>query len=179
MVRDTFSRLFVMAAGAALFAGLAGAQTKVAIVDMQQAVLNTAEIKKAVADLEAKFKPKQAALEKLRTDLSSIQQQLQGGKLPPQQAAELNAQGTRKQREYERMAQDAQEELEAERNDTFNKAAQKMRETVRKMAEERGFDVVVDVSQTIYAKPALDITKDAIAAYDKSYPVMASAAPGR
>jgi outer membrane protein len=176
MFRDNLARFFAVAAGVVFFAGLAGAQTKVAVVDMQQAVLNTAEVKKGVSELEAKFKPRQATLEQLRNDISNIQQQLQSGKLTPQQSSELQAQGTRKQREYERMAQDSQEELEAERNDLFGRNGQRMRDVVRKLAEERGVDVVVDVSQTIYAKPALDLTKDAIAAFDKAYPPAATSA---
>ena len=35
--------------------------------------------------------------------------------------------------------------------------------------DERGYDVVVDSANTIYFKPGLDITNDAIAAYDKTY----------
>jgi Skp family chaperone for outer membrane proteins len=45
-----------------------------------------------------------------------------------------------------------------------------MRDVVKKLAEEQQLDVVVDVSQTIYFKPALTITKPAIEAYDKAYP---------
>ena len=45
-----------------------------------------------------------------------------------------------------------------------------MQDVVKKMAEERGLDVVIDVSNTIYYKPALELTKEATAAYDKAYP---------
>jgi outer membrane protein len=45
-----------------------------------------------------------------------------------------------------------------------------MQEIVKKMAEERGYDVVVDVSNTVYYKPGLEITKEATAAYDKAFP---------
>jgi hypothetical protein len=31
--------------------------------------------------------------------------------------------------------------------------------------------VVIDISNTIYFKPALEITNDALAAYNKTYPV--------
>jgi outer membrane protein len=170
MVRDMFARLLVMAAGVSLFGGLAAAQNKVAVIDMQQAVLNTAEVRKAVAELETKFKPRQALLEKLRTDLADILQKLQGGNLPQQAATDLQAQGQRKQREYQRLAQDSQEELDAERTDLFNRSGLRMRDVVRKIAEERALDMVVDYNQTVYAKSALDITKDAIVAFDKAYP---------
>ena len=46
-----------------------------------------------------------------------------------------------------------------------------MGEVVKKLAEEKGYDLVVDISNTIYFKPALEITTDALAAYNKAYPV--------
>ncbi len=52
-----------------------------------------------------------------------------------------------------------------------------MTEVVKKLAEEKGLDLVVEGSTTLYFKPALDITNDAIAAYDKAYPAKPAAAP--
>ena len=146
MPRSMFARLFVMAAAAAVMVGIAAAQLKVAVINSQQAVLQTAEIKKASADLEAKFKPRTAEIEKLRKDLEGIQQKLQGGgeKLSQQAAADLNAQGQRVQRELQRMSQDLQEEVDAERNEILTKSSQHMQAVVRKLAEERALDVVVD-----------------------------------
>jgi outer membrane protein len=46
-----------------------------------------------------------------------------------------------------------------------------MAEVVKKIAEEKGLDVVVDIGNTVYFKPALDITTDIVAAYDKAHPV--------
>ena len=48
--------------------------------------------------------------------------------------------------------------------------SQKMPDVVKKMAEEKGYDLVVEATTAIYFKTALDITKDAIAEYDKAYP---------
>ena len=36
--------------------------------------------------------------------------------------------------------------------------------------QRQGVDVVIDSSQTLYFKPALDLTTDAVAAYNKAYP---------
>ena len=46
-----------------------------------------------------------------------------------------------------------------------------MQEVVTKLAEEKGLDLVVDTSNSVYFKPAMEITSDAIAAYDKKYPL--------
>ncbi len=172
MVRNSFVRLLTVAAAAAVLSGIAAAQTKMAVINIQQAVLDTAEIKKASSDLETKYKPKQAALETVRKELEDIQAKLQqgGGKMPPQTQADLNAQGTRKQRELQRMSQDLQEEVDAVRNEILSSSGKRMQEVVRKLAEERGMDVVVDAGSTLYVKPVLDLTKDAVAAFDKAYP---------
>lgn len=169
MVRNT--RFFVMAASAALFVSAAAAQSKVAIISMQAAILQTAEIKKASADLEAKYRPRTDALDKLRKEIEDLQQKLQAPNITPAQQSDLAAQGQRKQRDLERGQQDLQEEVDAVRNDVLTKAGQKMQEVVKKLAEERAVDVVVEASSTLYVKPALDLTKDAVAAYDKAYPV--------
>ena len=147
-------------------------QVKVGIVSLQKAVLNTAEIKKASADMETKYKPRQQEMEKLQKDLQAIQQQLQtnAGKLTAVAESDLTAQGQQKQRDLQRMSEDLQSDVNAERNEILASSGKKMQEIVRKLAEDKGLDVVVDVQSTVYFKPALDITADAVAAYDKAYP---------
>jgi len=148
-------------------------QTKVAIVSLQRAVLGCAEIKKASADMETKYKPRQQEMEKLQRELQSIQQQLQqnAGKLTPAAEADLNAQGQRKQRDLQRLDDDLKADVTAERNDILGSSGRKMKEIVQKLAEEKGLDVIVDEQSALFFKPALDLTSEAIAAYDKAYPV--------
>jgi outer membrane protein len=164
--------LFVCSA-LSFMAAAATAQTKVAVLNLQRAVLESDEIQKASAAMEAKFKPRQQEIEKLQRDLQGIQQQLQAGagKLTQQAEADLTAQGQRKQRDMQRMTDDLQSDVTADRNDVLGKSSQKMSEVVKKLAEEKGYDVVVDVTNTVYFKPALDITAEALAAYNKAYPV--------
>ena len=149
------------------------AQTKVGVINLQRAVLESAEIKKASAEMEARYKPRQAEMEKLQKELASIQQNLQtnAGKLTPQAEADLTAQGQRKQRDLQRMNDDLQADVERDRNEILQKSSQKMQEVVKKIAEEKGLDMVVDVTNAIFFKPALEITNDVLAAYNKAYPV--------
>ena len=151
-------------------ATLANAQIKVGVVNVQKAMLDSDELKKTSAEIEAKYKPRQDELQKLQNDLQSIQQQLSSNKLTPQAQADLQIQGTRKQRDAQRLSDDLQAEFDRDRQDVLSKAAQKMQEVVKKLAEEKGLDVVVDVSQTLYYKPSLDLTADALAAYNKAHP---------
>jgi outer membrane protein len=157
-------------------AQIASAQPKITVINLQRSVLESAEIKKADADMQARYKPRSAAIEQLQKDIAGIGQQLQtnAGKFTPQAEAELTAQGQKKQRELQRLQEDLQADVERERNDILQKSTMKMSDIVKKIAEEKGYDLVVDISTAIYFKPAMEITSDAIAAYDKAYPVTAA-----
>jgi outer membrane protein len=151
--------------------GAASAQVKLAVLNSQKALLDTDDIKKAQKDLEAKFKPRQDQMAKLAKDLQDIQAQLQSGRLNQLGEQELQAQGQRKQRELQRVQQDLQEDVERERTEILQKAGTRMQEVVRKLAEEKGFDLVIDSANTHFFKTTLEITADAVTAYNKAYPV--------
>ena len=172
MVRISGIRLLAVSCALLAAASAGSAQTKIAIINLQRAVLESAEIKKASAELEAKYKPRQQAIEKLQREIQALQQNLQtnAGKLTQQAEADITAQGQRKQRELTRQTEDLQADVERERNDILGRSSQRMQEVVKKLAEEKGFDVVIDISNTVYFKAALEITTESIAAYDKAYP---------
>jgi outer membrane protein len=151
--------------------GAANAQVKIAVINTQKALLETEEIKKAQLDLEAKFKPRQDQMVKVQKTLEDIQAQLQSGKLNELGTQEINAEGQRKQRELQRMQQDLQEDVERERTDILQRAGTRMQEVVKKLADEKGLDIVVDSGNTVFFKTTFEITTEATAAYNKAYPV--------
>ena len=167
----TFPALAVCVAG--LISSTAAAQTKVGVVNFQKALLDTAELKKASVDLQNEFKPRQDQLEKVQRELADIQTQLQAsqGKLSAAGEAELQARGQRRQTEAQRLTQDLQDDVTARRNTILQRSGTRMTEIVKKLAEEKGYDVVVDTQNTYFFKPVLDFTAEATAAYDKAYPL--------
>jgi outer membrane protein len=169
-LRSAFLPALLACAAALLSPAPASAQLKVGIVNFQQALLGTSEIKKASNDLMLKYKPQQDQLQSLQKDLAEIQAKLQDPKTPPATAADLQAEGQRKQREAKRITEDVQGDAERDRNEILQRGTQRMTEVVKKLADEKGLDLVVDASNIVFFKPALEITQDAIAAYDKTYP---------
>jgi len=157
----------------------ASAQIKIAVVDMQRAVFESAEIQKADAEMQATFKPRQEKINLLASEIQALQAQLQqaNGKLTPAQEAEIQANGAKKQRELKYAQDDLTTDSEAFRNETLQKSSVKMNEVIKKVAEAKGLDLVVDTQMTHFFKPALDITSDVIAAYNKAYPVTPTPAP--
>jgi outer membrane protein len=143
---------------------------RVAIINAQKSVGDTQEIKKVQAALQAKYQPRQQAIENLQRDLQTIQQQLNTPNIPPDKAAQLRADGTHKQKELQRLSDDLQADVNNERQDILGRAGRQMTDVVKKLAEARGIDIVIDITNTLYFKPAFDITADATTAYDKAYP---------
>jgi outer membrane protein len=172
MLGKSCVRLLIASCALLAAASAVSAQAKVAIINLQRAVLESAEIKKASTELETKYRPRQQQVEKLQKDLQALQQNLQTntGKLTPAAEADLTAQGQRKQRELQRLTEDLQADVDRERNDILTRSSQRMQAVVKKLAEAKGIDMVVDISNTVYFKPDLEITTEAIAAYDKENP---------
>jgi outer membrane protein len=151
--------------------GTASAQVKIGVINTQKALLDTAELKKDQLDMQAKFKPRQDEMIKLQKELEDIQAQLNSGKLNDLGVQQMQSEGQRKQRDLQRMQQDLQDDVERARTDILQRAGAKMQAIVKTLAAEKGLDLVVDTTNTVFYKPALDITADATAAYDKAYPV--------
>ena len=164
-------RIVTLVAIALASAGIGAAQTKVGIVNLQRAIAETAEIKKAIVDVTTRYKPRQEEIQKLQSDLQSIQQQIAAGKLSQAAESSLRSEGQFKERQLQRKDQDLRDDIDKERNDIVGHAGQRMNQVIQKIADERGLDVVIDSSNTVYFKAGLDITDVAVAAYDKAYPV--------
>lgn len=161
-------RFAALAAFALSLAAPLSAQTKVGVVDFQQALLATADMQKQAAGLEAKYKPRQEELDKLAVELQQIQQQLQSA--TGAQAQQLQNDGARKQREAQRLSEDLQSEVDFERERILQGGAQRMREVLKSLRTERGLDLLVDAGSVIDFSNELDLTAAATAAYDAKHP---------
>ena len=154
------------------------AQSKVAVIDVQQALYDTAEIKQANTALSAKYKQRDDQLEALKAQGVAAQKKLDDGQntLTDAQQAELEAQIAKLQRDVQRQTEDLQADVQKDQDDVLVNAQARMLAVVKKMAEEKGYDMVIDSHALPYFKPATDITKEASAAYDLTYPAKAAPA---
>lgn len=155
-----------------LGATLLPAQSKVAIVSLQKALQETAEIKAAEADLKARFGPRQEELANLEKEVTKLQQDYEQNQTKYNEATlqELSGRLQLRQRQYQRNAQSLQDDVNSVRQDILNRVGQRLQEVIKKVAEEKGLDLVVDAGNTYFFKPALDITADVTKAYDLAYP---------
>jgi outer membrane protein len=170
MFRSVAIRAALLCLAVTPFFAAAQAQIKVGVISIQKALSDTDELKKESAAIEAKYKPRQDELNKIQADLQNLDTQLGSGKLSQQQAADLQAQGQKKQRDAQRISDDLQQDFEKDRQEVLTRTSQKMQDVVNKLAADKGLDVILEASQTLFVKPALDITAEATAAYNKANP---------
>jgi outer membrane protein len=172
MLAIRWSRLASIAALVICAAASASAQLKVATVNLQKALADTAEIKAAEAELKTKFGPAQDQLAALEKEIAKLNQEGQANQQKYNEAtmAELTSRIQLKQRQLQRNSEALNDSVNRERQDILQRVGQRLQEVVKKVAEEKGIDAVLDAANTLYVKPTLDISADVTAAYDKAYP---------
>jgi outer membrane protein len=166
-------------------AGIAAAQTptKVGIISVQQALVATKDGQKAVQELEQQFAPKRKELEKRQQAVQQMQAQLQKGSavLSEEQRRKLMADIDQQTKAFNRDQEDYSAELEQAQGKILQELGQKMMAVLDKYAKEKGFAIILDVSNqqtpVLYAANEVDVTKDIIELYDKSSGAAASSAP--
>ena len=156
--------------------GVAEAQTKVAVINIQAAIVNTKEGKKAAEELDTRMAPRKTELQKDQDQIKALQDSLQKGGSVMQQAAkeELMRNIDSKTKSYNRKLEDAQAELQAEQDKVLNELGQKMMAVIDKYSKDTGYSLVLDVSNpqtpVLYASNTIDITQAIIEMYDKNAP---------
>jgi outer membrane protein len=173
MIRTLRTRILPILALAGSACVLLPGQVKVGVVNLQTSLQNTAEIKQAEADLKARFGPRQEQVTQLEKEVAKLQQEYETNQTKYNEAAlaELANRIQLKQRQLQRNTQALQDEVNRERQDILQRVGQRLQAIVKKVAEEKGLDMVFDLNTTLYTKPALDISAEVTAAYDAAHPV--------
>jgi len=161
----------------------AQAQNKVAVINIQGAIVSTKDGQKAASELNAKTAPKKKELDQKQSDINAMQDQLNKGQNTLSETAknDLYKNIEQKKKTLQRDVEDAQADLEQEQQKVLQGLGQKMLAVIQRYALDNGYVMVVDVSNpqtpVLYASPAIDITKDIIELYDKSTAALTSPAP--
>jgi len=169
----------------ALFASasLLGAQlSKIAVVDFERAVVESAEGKKSSDKFNASVQARQTDIEKRQKDLDETQKKLQNGArtLSATAQADLQKEIDRKTTELKRINEDAQKELQTLRDELLRPIAERATGILNAMASEQGYTLVVDISNpqtnVLWANPKNDITAELIKRIDAQTPKPPAAA---
>jgi len=154
----------------------AAAQTtqKLAVINIQQAIVETQDGQKARADLQSKFGPTQKQLQDKQAKLAALQDQYRKGQntlsdeAKQKLARDIDSATTSLKRDTE----DANTEVQEAERKVMDELGGKMMAVLNKYAQDNGYVLVIDVSNpqtpVLFASNTIDITRDVIGLYDKN-----------
>ena len=159
-------------------AAMAHAQTpaKVAIIHVQNAILQTKDGQKAANELQGRFAPKKAALDKKQADIAALQDTLRKGSatMSEEAKAKLIRDIDANNKSLQRDTEDAQADLDAEQGKIMQELGNKVMAVLEKYATGNGYALVLDVSNpqtpVLWASQTIDITGDIVKLYDQANP---------
>jgi len=160
---------------------VAPAQPKVAVINVHAAILQTAEGKKAAAELSAKFDARNIALQKRSAGLQTKVEQLRkgGATMSDEARAKLMRENDAENKALQRDEEDLNADIDQDQGKLTNELGNKMMEILVQYANANGITMVLDVSNpqtpVLWHHPATDITTDIIKLYDQAHPVAAAA----
>jgi len=156
--------------------------TKIGVVNIQQAISESAEGKKDIDGLQKRFDPKQAELKGLSDEVENLkkQYQAQADKLSDEEKSSRAKAIDTKQKSFQRNLEDAQAEFQQAQQDVINRIGAKMLTVLEKYASANGYAVVLDVSNpqtspVLWATQGNVITKELVDAYNAESPAGAAA----
>ncbi len=163
-------------------AAAAAAPSKIAVMNVRNAIVATAEGKQAQAQLQSQFAPKQNELQGLQKQMEDLQRKMSDGArtLSDDEKAKMQREGELLSRRLQRGNDDLNEELNAAQGEIVDGIGRKMLEVLDRYSRENGYVAVLDTSAqgspVVYASSTADITADIVRLYDQAYPVKTGAA---
>jgi outer membrane protein len=162
------TRLVVMAA---LLLGASQALAedfKLGFVDMQRALNETDDGKKAKAALKKVFDQKQKELDEQQAALKKDIEDLDKKRtlLPPDQVREKEAELQGRMQKVQQTYLRHQQDLSTKEQEATAKIYERMNKIISKIATTENFSMIVDKSALVFAKPHLDMTNELIRRYN-------------
>jgi outer membrane protein len=158
-----------------------GQSQKIAVIDMQGALLQTKDGQKAAADLKSKFGPKEQEFQKRQQDLAAKQEQYRKTEstMSPEAKATAEREIQTLTKNMQRDADDAKADFQQEENKLLGGIMQKMQQVMTKYATENQLAMIVDIStqpnNLLYADQSTNITAAVISLYDQNEAAAATA----
>jgi len=162
-----------------LVTGVASAQTKVGVVDVQRAVASTEDGLRAQATLKKMFDTKQQELNRKQTELQRQREDIdKQSKVLPKDALQKRFDDWQKQMmELQQVFVEYNKELEKKQKELTDPVFEKILGIIKRIATSENIDVVLDKATVAYVRTDLDLTDRCIQMYNSAGGGAAAPAP--
>jgi Skp family chaperone for outer membrane proteins len=172
--------LYGVAAGALAHAQAPAAggavPTKIAVINLSEAMARTKEGQEVAKKINEKFGPKKQQFDQKQQEVEALTDKLNKGRATMSEdaqktlAAEIQKKGT----DLKRFGEDSQAEMDNDESRATQELQQKMGPILQNYAMQNNFAVVIDVGQqspVLWFATATNITDVMVALYDQAHPV--------
>jgi len=158
---------------------------KVGIINIQGAILASNEGRRDLEALDKKFDPRRTELQSLNKEVEDLKKQLstQGDKMNEEARNTLVHNLETKQKNMQRLSEDAQNEYQQQQTEIAQRILQKMAPLIDKFARDNQYSLLIDVSQpwpqgqVLWFGASSDVTKAVVDLYNVQSGVAAPTAP--
>jgi outer membrane protein len=160
---------FLLAAATFLAAAPhAAAQTKVGVVDVQHAVMQTEDGIRAQATLKKLFDKRQQELDAKQTELARAREDIekQSRVVSREALAKRMEDWQRRMVELQTVFVDYNKELQKKQGELTGPIIKKMVGIIARLAKKSGYELIIDKQAAPYARPDLDLTEQIIQLYN-------------
>lgn len=144
---------------------------KIAYVDLQRALLEVEDGKKAKAKLKRDFDKKQKELDKKQEAVKKMKDDLEAGAMMmTEDAKRAKAMELQKQMyELQQLYMQLQGDLSQKEAEATRKIFDRMGTIIEKIGKEKGYDLILEKTESsvLYAKSGMDITSELIKRYNQ------------
>lgn len=161
----------ILTVALALTAGFANAQSKVGYVDVQKAIQATSAGKNAKTVLDGEYGKRKKELDKKKADIEKMNQDLEKKKsvLSEEVMGKKQMELQEEMMKFQKTVAENQMEIQKKEKELVEPILDKMRKTIEKVAQEKGFSLVIEkgAQNVLFAQKDADLTDDVIKAFEK------------
>ena len=148
------------------------ADVKFGYVDLQKAIQNTSQGKKAKAELEAEFNKRKKDIEAKQTDIKKMGEDLEKkkGVLSDEAMQKKQAEIQEEMMKYQELVGKNQLEIQKKERDLTSPILEKMKTILDKIAKSEGYSVIFEKNEqsVLWIKAEYNITDKLIQEFEKS-----------
>ena len=144
---------------------------KIGVVITQKLLATTQIGKNAAEKLKVKKDEAQQQLDRKANEIGDMKKDLEKRLmvLKPEEKDRAREDFDRKSRDGMRLKEDLERELQKEENKQLAEVNEFLSKIVMQYGKDRGYDVILDASATLYFSDAPDVTDEIVAEADKAY----------
>lgn len=171
MKKQFFLPLVMLSLASPVFAADAKPAGKVGYVDVQKAIQSTAAGKKAKESLDGEFQKRKGQLDKKKAEIEKSGQELEKKKsaMSEEVFGKKSMELQEQMMAFQKTVQENQLEIQKKEKDLLEPILTKMKKAIQKVAEDKGFAMVLEWQgqNILYAAKDTDLTDDVVKIVEK------------